>query len=374
MSNNDKNDDIPDLEGIIALMPGNIYWKDRGGVYLGCNESIKKLLHLNHRNDIVGNTLYDLVPKDLADSITRIDNRVMETDEEYCIEETAFDPEGNEATYFTRKVPLKSTSGKTIGLVGISIDITERREHEKAIQIAREKAEAANKAKSAFIMNMSHDIRTPFSGLLGLSQFLLNNETDAEKKDILKSIVESAENLLDILNEVLDLTAAEEIQKKVLSDFDLKKLIKGIYNTMLPATKQKKLQLNLSLDPSLPKKVYGDEYAVKRILLNLLGNAVKFTNTGHINITASLVEHTDQNIMFELKVSDTGIGIPKEKQDFIFEQFSKLDSSYQGKYRGTGLGLWFVKQLVERMKGTLKINSTPSKGTSFTCILNVKEI
>ena len=301
MSNNDKNDDIPDLEGIIALMPGNIYWKDRGGVYLGCNESIKKLLHLNHRNDIVGNTLYDLVPKDLADSITRIDNRVMETDEEYCIEETAFDPEGNEATYFTRKVPLKSTSGKTIGLVGISIDITERREHEKAIQIAREKAEAANKAKSAFIMNMSHDIRTPFSGLLGLSQFLLNNETDAEKKDILKSIVESAENLLDILNEVLDLTAAEEIQKKVLSDFDLKKLIKGIYNTMLPATKQKKLQLNLSLDPSLPKKVYGDEYAVKRILLNLLGNAVKFTNTGHINITASLVEHTDQNIMFELK-------------------------------------------------------------------------
>lgn len=371
---NDPNSELPNLDEIIALMPGNIYWKDRQGRYLGCNDNIKNLLHLSKRTEIVGKTLYDLAPKMIADEITEIDNHVMDTGHEYCAEEEAFDEDHNQATYFTRKVPLKSISGKIIGLVGISLDITERKNHEKAIEEARKKAEAANRAKSAFIMNMSHDIRTPFSGVLGLSRFLLSKETDPEKKDILKSIVDSSENLLDILNEVLELTTKEEKLKSSLSHFDLPLLFKSIYDMMIPAIQQKNLKLKMSIDPAIPMHVYGDEYAIKRILINLVGNAIKFTNVGGITISTALIEKNNKYVTFELKIKDTGIGIPKENQEMIFEQFNTIDNSYESKNRGTGLGLWFVKQLVKNMKGTVQLESEPGKGSTFTCVLQVQAL
>jgi signal transduction histidine kinase len=256
--------------------------------------------------------------------------------------------------------------------VGISIDISERIEHERILKLEKEKAEAANKAKSEFIMNMSHDIRTPFSGILGLSKYLCDKEEDTKKKDILQSITDSTENLLEILNEVIMLVSYDDHVDIIIATFRLNDLAEGIYKAMLPAAKQKNLNLKLILDPSLPRIVKGDEYAVKRILLNLIGNAIKFTDQGDVRVAISLRENIDAVYTVELKVQDTGIGIPAEKQAIIFEQFRKLNASYTGQYQGTGLGLWFVKKLVTRMGGEVQVDSTPGKGSSFICTFSVE--
>lgn len=370
----DDNNQLPDLEEIIALMPGNIYWKDRNGVYLGCNDSAAELIHLKNRHEVIGKTLYDIAPRPIAEEITRIDDEIMSSGRESCVEEDAFDLKDDEATYFTRKVPLRNKSGDVIGLVGISIDITERKRYERELKAAKEKAESANKAKSEFIMNMSHDIRTPFSGILGLSQFLADKETDTEKKDFLNSIVESAENLLTLLNEVIHLASLEQDAEDQISRFDLKAIVDDIYKTMIPVTKQKGLDLILTIDPSLPSNVLGNEYAVKRILLNLVGNAIKFTEIGKVCISLALKEKDENQCIVDMSVSDTGIGIPKNKQETIFGQFSKLNSSYKGKYGGTGLGLWFVKQLTKKINGEITVSSEPRKGATFTVVFPLEEV
>jgi two-component system, OmpR family, aerobic respiration control sensor histidine kinase ArcB len=365
-------EDLPDLKEIIALMPGNIYWKNRHGTYLGCNENALKLVKLSNRADLIGKTLYDIAPKSIADAISGFDEEIMNSGLEASFEELAHNIDGSPATYFTRKVPLKNKDGSVVGLVGISIDISERVEHERAIKIAKEKAEVASKAKSVFIMNMSHDIRTPFSGILGLSKYLCDKEDDLKKKDILQSIADATENLLDILNEVIMLASCEDTAAIALSTFNLSDLVTGIYKAMLPATQHKGLRFKFLIDPSLPTRIQGDEYAMKRILLNLVGNAIKFTDQGEVRIVLSLKEKIDDTYTIELKVFDTGIGISKEKQGVIFEQFSKLNTSYQGQCQGTGLGLWFVKQLVQRMGGEVQVDSSPGMGASFICTFSVK--
>lgn len=372
MAMNNHNDELPKLEEIIALMPGNAYWKNRKGVYLGCNNNMAKILQLKSHHDIVGKVLGDLAPQKIADEIVAIDDAIMENGFETCIEEEAFDWEGNPATYFTRKVPLKNHNGKVIGLVGISIDITERKRYEEALKIAKENAESANKTKSDFIMNMSHDIRTPFSGILGLSQFLSKKESDPEKKEILDCIVESSENLLDILNEVIYLATFDQKTITPLKQFNLKALIENIYKIMLPETKRKALEFKVRIKTDMPIYVEGDEYGIKRILLNLVGNAIKFTDAGRVCIAAEAIETTDHQATVKFTVSDSGIGIPDDKFETIFEQFSKLAPSHEGKYQGTGLGLWFVKQLAERMNGEIYVDSKLGEGSQFTCILPLK--
>jgi len=365
-----QNDEYPDLEEIISVLPGNIYWKNRKGIYLGCNNNMARLVKLNHRQDYLGKTLYDFAPKDIADNVTQTDESIMQSGQELCVEEEAFDPEGNPATYFTRKVPLKNNTGKVIGLAGISIDITERKRYEEALKIAKEKAEVANKAKSNFIMNMSHDIRTPFSGILGLSQFLFEKEKDSEKKEILNCIVESTENLLDILNEVIYLATIDKKSPGEIKAFNLRTLLENIYKTMQPETMHKNLSFKLKIKSKIPIHLKGDEFALKRILLNLVGNAVKFTDSGSVVILVEAMHKTDTEVKLKFMIQDTGIGIPEDKQETIFEQFSKLSPSYEGKQQGTGLGLWFVKKITEDMGGEITVESKLGKGSSFSCTLS----
>ena len=359
------NDDFPDLEEIIGILPGNIYWKNREGIYLGCNDNMAKLINLPSRHDYVGMTLHDFGPKEIADRITAIDEAIMESGEPSCSEEEAIDADDKPATLFTRKVPLKNKNGKVIGLAGVSIDITDRKRYEVALKLAKEKAEIANKTKSDFIMNMSHDIRTPFSGILGLSQFLFEKETNAEKKDILDCIVESSRNLLDVLNEVIFLATFDKEPETSTTRISLLRLIESVFAIMRPEAMRKGLTYTLDVDPNIPEHVTGDEFGTKRVLLNLIGNAIKFTDSGTVHISVETTEITNDQAKLQFIIRDSGIGIPDDKLEIIFEQFSRLVPSYKGKYQGTGLGLWFVKQLLVRMCGDIRVESEVGKGSAF---------
>jgi PAS domain S-box len=172
------------LENIIAVMPGNVYWMNREGIYLGCNDNEAQAVGLKSRFDIVGKRNIDISGFVIPDVLDQINQNVMKTGEVVVIEEPAILKDGTPATFLSSKVPLFNSDETVIGMVGISIDITERKEAEKSLKMAKELAEAANQTKTEFLANMRHDLRTPFSGILGLTECMEQEETDAEKKEI----------------------------------------------------------------------------------------------------------------------------------------------------------------------------------------------
>lgn len=364
----DSQQKLKQLEKIIALLPGNVYWKDRNGVYQGCNDLAAKLVKLKSRFEIIGKTLYDIADPKYADVISRTDEHIMATDTEMVLEESAFDVDGNPAVYFTRKVPLHDDEGNVNGLLGISIDITERKILENALQEAKIKAESSNAAKSEFIRNISHDLRTPFNSLLGFSKMLRNKETDPEKKQMLCDVVQSAEKLLEIITDVIDLSAIESGQdKNQIIQFSIIDIIEHIKVLLMSEIKQKKIELITHFNPDIPQRVLGDKMKIYRIILNLLANAIKFTHNGFISIDINSEKITEKKLLLVTAISDTGIGIPKEKQNIIFDRFSRLTSSYQGQYEGSGLGLYIVKQFLQELGGEITVESEVGKGSTFTC-------
>lgn len=368
-----KNNIAHYLDKIIAVTPGSLYWKDKNGRYLGCNEFMVKTSNLSSVNDIVGKTDYELWPES-ADKITQNDREVMQTGKMKFLEETVKIHDGT-VMYFTGvKMPLKDENEAVIGVIGNSLDITHHKKTELALLDAKDKAEKADKIKTEFIRNMEHDIRTPFNGIWGLAEYLWEHEQDAEKKELLGDISLSAKELLDYCNNILDFSKIESgtlpiIEKK----FDVKQLIDSIIAIEKPAAKLKELELILDYPNNIPLNLLGDAHRLQRILINLISNSIKFTETGHVKLTVQLVKLIDdRNAIVLFKVEDTGIGIPADKQNFIYEKFTRLTPANTGAYRGIGLGLRVVKQFTEEMKGEIELESELGQGSEFTCIFPFK--
>lgn len=358
------------LESIVGMMPGNVYWKNRQGVYLGCNDNAARLVKLSTRHEIIGKKLSDFVPVEIAHQIEKIDDEIMARGEMTTVEENAFDLDGNPAIYLTRKVPLKDSDGSVIGLVGISVDITELKQTEQQLREAKDKAELANRAKSEFLRNISHDLRTPFTGLLGLSNMLYEQETDPIKKEHLGYLVESAQTLLSIIEGVLSLSMVEaENQAIKTTTFNLHELMKKIINLLKLEAEKKQLDLKISIDHQLPVTMVGDAVRLNRILLNLLSNAVKFTEQGSVELSVHMVSQTKNKIKVLFSIKDTGIGIPANKYRDIFKSFNRLTPAYEGVYPGMGIGLYIVKKFVQQLKGKIWVDSKLGEGSAFYCEL-----
>ncbi|ETR70877.1 MAG: histidine kinase [Candidatus Magnetoglobus multicellularis str. Araruama] len=231
---------------------------------------------------------------------------------------------------------------------------------------ARKAAESANEAKSAFLASMSHEIRTPMNAIIGMTELSLLKTTDDHLKENLITVKDSANYLLDIINDILDISKIEagKVELEII-DFDIFDLIASIIRTFSVQVQNNHLYLKFEKDETLPRYVKGDPVRLRQILVNLLGNAIKFTQKGGVTVKLAGFEQPDQSIQYEISVIDTGIGIPENKLETIFDSFSQADKSTTRKFGGTGLGLSISKQLVELMGGRISTQSKIDKGTTF---------
>ncbi|SHH09030.1 PAS domain S-box protein [Flavobacterium defluvii] len=256
---------------------------------------------------------------------------------------------------------------------GIYFDITNKKETEDAIK-AKQLAEAANKSKSDFLANMSHEIRTPLNGIIGFTHLLMKTELEEIQEKYMTTINQSAHSLLEIINDILDFSKIEAGKLELFIDlYDIKKVLGQVFDLIVFESNQKNLQLELNVDPDVPKYIWTDIVRIKQILINLLSNAVKFTNEGSIKLNVSVLEkNKNNNCTIRFSVIDTGIGIMEKNQKKIFKAFSQADSSTTRKFGGTGLGLTISNQLLALMESRLQLESTIGEGSNFFFDLNLK--
>lgn len=358
---------------MMNYIPGHIYWLDQNNRYLGCNEENAKNIGLHSRLDIVGKTNADLPWKAVAETIDQTNDEVMRSGEPATLKETGL-VNGVQSTFLSQKVPLKNKHNKTIGILGISINITEIEQLQKSLIEAKEAAEAASRAKTEFIANISHDVRTPLTGIIGFSRFLEEEIKDAEEKEYAHLIHQSGEQLLGLLNGVLDLISADSTNDdQVLhQSFDVRRVIQDVIELEKPTVKTRHLDIKSEIADDVPQYVIGDRMKLHRIILNLTGNAIKFTQKGYVGLNARLLELKDGLAMIEFSVKDTGIGIPEELQDKVFDRFFKVSPSYKGLYTGNGIGLHIAQKYVELMRGEIRLTSQVNVGSTFSFVLPMK--
>jgi len=485
------------LEGLLDSIPDIVFFKDLEGTYLGCNTLFCELVG-RHRSDVIGYTDYDFFPREDAEGFRRHDVLIQESGEECSTEEWLVFPEGKRILFDMLKAPLRDVAGRTIGLLGVGRDITDRKrieaelvrekervdnviegtnigtwewnvqtgetvfnerwaaivgytlddlapvsiktwsdlvhpedsmrsqkelervfsqqlefydcecrmrhreghwvwvhdrgkvlrwtddgrplimygthmdislrkEAEAAMLDARRLAEEASQAKSRFLANMSHEIRTPLNGVIGFADLMSRTRLDPLQDQYMKNIVHSANSLMDLINDILDFSKIEagrmELDPEMIS---VSGLCEDTADFVKLAAHSKGLELVLLIDPLLPGQILVDPVRLRQILVNLLGNAVKFTERGAVTLEAGLVAREGDSVRVRFSVQDTGIGISEEQRKKLFTSFSQADPSTTRKYGGTGLGLAISQRLLEKMGSGLSLESSPGQGSRFS--------
>ncbi len=361
-----SNEDGLSPENIIAHIPSFVYWKDNALCYRGCNENFAQWVGLKSPADIIGKKDKALFEQSEVLQHFKKDKRVLAgvplIDEEVDFSSLV----GHPHTIRVSKVPLRDKNNTIIGLLSIHTDITLIKQREALLVLAKESAEAANKAKTEFIADISHDLRTSLNVIRGMSKLLLERQHVDEQRPLINGVLDAAHNLTQQIDEILDYSKIEsgKISLRKIS-FDLQKTLEEVIDAHSFEAYSKGVNLLHDYSSMLPTQVVGDPVATKRIFANLVSNALKFTQQGHLLLRVSCSKNQNDSAWFEFTVEDTGIGIAKEKLSTIFNRFERVDDTQESLFQGTGLGLSIVAWLVKRLGGGVDVTSEVGKGTTF---------
>jgi PAS domain S-box-containing protein len=370
------------LIALMSTIPDHIYFKDAESHFLMISRALARSFGLADPNDAIGKSDLDFFTEEHARLARADEHEIVRSGRPIVgLEEKETWPDGHETWASTTKLPLTDGAGAIVGTFGISRDITARKRTDAeledangrlqaAITEATEKsiqADLANSAKSEFLANMSHEIRTPMNGVIGMTGLLLDTELDDVQRHYAETVRSSAEALLEILNDILDFSKIEagSVELETL-DFDLRVLLDDFATMPSVRAHAKGLEFICAAAPDVPPTLSGDPGRLRQVLLNLTGNALKFTEHGEISVRASLVEETDIDAVIRFAVKDTGIGIAADKHEILFRKFTQADASTTRRYGGTGLGLAISKRLVELMGGEISLASEVGQGSEFT--------
>jgi PAS domain S-box-containing protein len=360
------------LESIVTHLPGMVYWMDKDGVNLSCNNNLLEFWGIA-REEYEGSTCEELVQKGYL-SAAHAEHYLKETMEvaesgkaSVNLEDIpVVDKAGKTRRFLTSKVPVYSKQREIIGVAGISIDITERKEMEQALLRAKQLAEQ----HSRFLANMSHDVKTPLSGIIGLAE-LLQQRVHGPEHQLAQDVQEAARQLLIFFDNCIELANIENgTHPSMQENFNLRKLIGEIASLFQPTIKTKGLILHIECSDDIPMLLTGNRSNLYRVILNLLGNAIKFTAQGSITVRAKLLSTSPTNqAVVQLSFIDTGIGIPLDKRQTIFERFSRVASTEGKSYEGSGIGLNIVQTFVRDMGGEIAVEGETTKGSHFIVTL-----
>jgi len=351
------------LNALVENSPLAIMVLDAGQTVQLCNTAFEKLFQ-HQRDDIAGRNVHDLfadtdLPEARGSNPSTEDQRAVHMVTRRERKDGSFvDVELHTVGMMVNKM--------VVGTFGIYQDISERKRVEEATQHARDAAEAANRAKSEFLANMSHEIRTPMNGIMGMTELVLDTNLDAEQREYLNLVKLSADSLLSLINDILDYSKVEAGKLEIDAiDFNLADGLGESMKALSIRAHQKKLELAFDIAPDIPHALIGDPGRLRQIIVNLVGNAIKFTEQGEVVLRVDAESQTETDIRLHFVVADTGIGIPEDKQSTIFEAFNQADGSMTRKYGGTGLGLTISSRLVQLMGGRIWVESEPHKGSRF---------
>ena len=349
------------LEAILNYAPILVYINDVNGKYIFVNYEFEKVMKLKFEEVVNKNDL-EIFPKQRAERNIAQNKKVIETGKALTFENPSQKEDGLHY-FFDIIFPIFDSNNKITATCGWTIDITDRKKREEVLKEAKDKAESADKLKSAFLATMSHELRTPLNSIIGFTGILLKGiagPLNSEQIKQLGLVKGSAQHLLALINDVLDISKIEAGQLVVsISKVDFRKTLTGVVESIIPSAEKKSLEVYLSIADEV-SEIESDERRVGQIFLNLVNNAIKFTNEGFIKIDSFI-----QNGKLITKVMDSGIGIKEEDKEKLFKPFSQIDTGLSRNHEGTGLGLSITKKLVEKLGGKIYVESSVNKGSTF---------
>ncbi|MGJ3258914.1 MAG: ATP-binding protein [Rhodospirillales bacterium] len=353
---------------LLDTIPNPVFYKDDNGKFTGANAAFEAVVGLPP-DEVVGKTPFDIDRPDLAERYDPQDRATGVGKRRYSYETQKAFADGKMHHVMIEKAHFINADGKSTGVAGVMVDITRLKEAEMELQDAKEIAESANQAKSSFLAAMSHEIRTPMNGVNGMVELLEQTKLEREQRQMLRTVRQSAEALLRIIDDILDFSKIEagrmDLEQVPVS---LQGTVNGVAETLAPNMRKQGRDVSLItfVDPDVPDWVKTDPVRLRQVLMNLAGNAAKFTEAGQVVISAHKIDMRDSGVRVRFQVSDTGIGISKENQEKLFEAFTQAEGSITRRFGGTGLGLSISRRLVDLMGGEISVDSELGKGATFS--------
>lgn len=369
-----KDRNIALNSAIMNSIPDMIYYKNLDGGYLGCNSAFEYFAQTSEA-ELVARTAEEVFDEALAEELNKYDFQVLKSKRPFTGKSWHRFPNDDERLINWLIAPIINREGDVLGLIGLGRDVTQQEESLTKIEQAKENAVKANAAKSEFIANMSHEIRTPMNAVMGMIELMQSSSPSPIQSSYLNIAQSSSRHLISVINDILDFSKVSadkiELHREI---FSVSEVFDISFANSLPEAMNKGLKLDICLPADFPEYFVGDKVRINQIFTNLIGNATKFTEQGGITLSAKVLPNTGKVQTIEFVVSDTGVGIPKDKQEAVFEAFTQADSSITREFGGTGLGLTIVYELVQLMGGKTKLYSKEGEGTEFTITLPLERV